>query len=365
MSTDRVPLLDLLRNAGIDPAACLRLALERFLQDLMEADVAARIGADRYARTPDRTTHRNGHRDRALAAGFQEAWGLRVSTRKVDELVQALGMTGLSQSAVSALCQRLDERGEAFRTRARSGPFPYVGLDAQYLKVREGDRVRSMALVVATGVNAQGDREVLGCEVGPREDAEFWTRFLRHLLDRGLTGVQLVISDAHRELQHAIRTVLQGASWPRCRVHALRNLLAPGPKSAQAMVAALVRTIFVQPDKRAALIQLNKVAETLQPRFPPGRQRPAGHGGGSVGIHACPGRARAADRFNQPAGTSPPREGAPHGCRGDLPEPPRRPALGRCRAHGAARRMARRPAALFSPGVAGQARARRRGGGGG
>ncbi len=302
MSTDSVTLLDLLRNAGIDQAEFLRLALERFLQDLMAADVATRIGADRYERTPERTTQRNGHRDRdwetrlgtvhlqipklrqgsyfprfleprrrseqALTAVIQEAYVLGVSTRKVDELVQALGMTGLSKSSVSALCQGLDERVEAFRNRTLSGPFPYVWLDAKYLKVREGDRVLSMALVIATGVNAQGDREVLGCDVGPSEEAAFWTQFLRGLLDRGLTGVQLVISDAHRGLQHAIQAVFQGASWQRCRVHALRNLLATVPKSAQAMVAAMVRTIFVHPDKPAALLQLAKVAETLQSRFP-------------------------------------------------------------------------------------------------
>jgi len=302
MGSDSVTLLDLLRNAGIDPAACLRLALERFLQDLMEADVAARIGADRYERTPDRTTHRNGHRDRdwetrlgtvhlqipklrqgsyfpnfleprrrseqALAAVIQEAYVLGVSTRKVDELVQALGMTGISKSTVSALCQSLDARVEAFRTRPLTGPIPYVWLDAKYLKVREADRVLSMALVVATGVNDRGDREVLGFDVGPSEDADFWTAFLRQLIDRGLHGVQLVISDAHRGLHQAIRTVLHGASWQRCRVHALRNLLAHVPKSAQAMVAALVRTIFVQPDKPTALVELNKVAETLHRRFP-------------------------------------------------------------------------------------------------
>ena len=122
------------------------------------------------------------------------------------------------------------------------------------LKVREGDRVLSMAWVIATGVNAQGDRAVLGCDVGPSEDADFWTPCLRGLLDRGLTGVQLVSSDAHRGLQHAIQAVFQGASWQRCRVHALRNLLATVPKSAQAMVAAMVRTIFVHPDKPAALM---------------------------------------------------------------------------------------------------------------
>ena len=157
----------------------------------------------------------------------QEAYVLGVSTRKVDALVQALGMTGISKSAVSALCQGLDERVTAFRQRPLATPYPYVWLDAKYLKVREGDRVLGMALVVATGVNAEGGREVLGCDVGPREEAAFWTAFLRDLKARGLTGVQLVISDAHTGLQQAIRTVLQGASWQRCRVHYAEGRIMP------------------------------------------------------------------------------------------------------------------------------------------
>jgi putative transposase len=168
----------------------------------------------------------------------------------------------------AAPCQGLDERVEIFPNRTLTGPFPYVWLEAKYLKVREGGRVLSMALVIATGVNTQGDREVRGGDVGPSEDADFWTPCLRGLLDRGLTGVPRVISDAHRGLQQAIQAVFQGASWQRCRVHALRNLLATVPKSAQALGAALVRPIVVHPDKRAALVQLAEVAETLPSRFP-------------------------------------------------------------------------------------------------
>ncbi len=302
MSRDSVAFGDLLRKAGIDQAEFLRDALEQFLQQLMEVDVTAQIGADRYVRTEARTNSRNGHRDRswdtrlgpvqlaipklrhgryypefleprrrseqALTAVVQEAYVLGVSTRKVDALVQALGMTGISQSAVSALCQGLDERVTAFRTRPLEMAYPYVWLDAKYLKVREGDRVLSMALVVATGVNADGVREVLGCDVGPSEEAAFWTAFLRDLKTRGLTGVQLVISDAHTGLQQAIRTVLQGASWQRCRVHFVRNCLAHVPKSAQALTATLVRTIFVQPDAAAARAQLASVVTTLQERYP-------------------------------------------------------------------------------------------------
>ncbi len=302
MSTDSVAFGDLLRKAGIDQAEFLRDALEQFLQQLMEVDVTAQMGADRYARTETRTNNRNGHRDRpwdtrlgsvqlaipklrhgryypefleprrrseqALTAVVQEAYVLGVSTRKVDALVQALGMTGISKSAVSALCQGLDERVTAFRTRPLETAYPYVWLDAKYLKVREGDRVLSMALVVATGVNAEGVREVLGCDVGPSEEAAFWTAFLRDLKARGLTDVHLVISDAHTGLQQAIRTVLQGASWQRCRVHFVRNCLAHVPKSAQALTATLVRTIFVQPDAAAAQAQLTTVVNTLQERYP-------------------------------------------------------------------------------------------------
>jgi putative transposase len=199
---------------------------------------------------------------------IQEAYVLGVSTRKVDDLVQALGMTGLKKSAVSALCAGLDERVTAFRQRPLTGAYPYVWLDAKYVTIREEDRVLSMAYVVATRVTAQGEREVLGCDVGPSEAEAFWTGFLRDLVARGLTGVQLVISDAHSGLVAALRTVLQGAQWQRCRVHALRNLLRHVPKHQQAMVAALIRTIFVQPDHAAALTELARVAEALHPRFP-------------------------------------------------------------------------------------------------
>lgn len=178
---------------------------------------------------------------------------LGVSTRKVDALVQTLGMTGVSKSEVSRICAGLDERVEAFRQRRLEARYPYVWLDAKYVKVREGDRVVSMAVVVATGVRADGDREVLGYGVGLSEDAAFWTAFLRSLVARGLHGVQLVISDAHEGLRQAIQTVMQGASWQRCRVHFLKNVLSQVPKAAQAMVSALVRTIFVQPDKATAL----------------------------------------------------------------------------------------------------------------
>jgi putative transposase len=302
MTTPSVPLLDLLRNAEVKDVDFLREATEWLLQQLMEAEVSAQIGAQRYERSAERTTSRNGHRSRdwetrlgtlhldipklrkgsyfpnfleprrrseqALVSVIQEAYVAGVSTRKVDQLVQALGMTGISKSQVSALCQGLDERVEQFRNRPIEGQHPYVWLDAKYLKVREDDRVVSMAFVVATGVNDAGDRVVLGFDIGPSEDAAFWTAFLRDLVARGLRGVQLVISDAHTGLQAAIRQVLQGATWQRCRVHFMRNLLAHVPRSSQALVAALVKTIFVQPDQAMACEELAKVAAGLRPRFP-------------------------------------------------------------------------------------------------
>lgn len=184
------------------------------------------------------------------------------------EHVQALGLGGIDKSAVSRLCGELDEQGEAFRNRPLEGGYPYIWLDAKYPKVREGGRVVGMALVVATGVRETGEREVLGVDVGLSEDAAFWTQFLRSMVARGLKGVKLVVSDAHLGLRQAIDKVLVGASWQRCRVHFMRTLLVQVPKATQSMVAALVRTIFAQPDQGAAKAQLAHVVQSLQPRFP-------------------------------------------------------------------------------------------------
>ena len=197
---------------------------------------------------------------------------LEVSTRKLDELVQALGMSGVSKSEISRLAAELDERVTAFRERPLEGTYPYVWLDAKYLKIREGDRVVSMAFGVATGVRETGEREVLGFAVGLSEHEAFWKAFLRSLVARGLKGVKLAISDAHEGLKAAISAVLQGASWQRCRVHFLRALLSHVPRDAQAMVAALVRTIFVQPTPGDARLQLAKVAEFLQTKYPKAAQ---------------------------------------------------------------------------------------------
>jgi transposase-like protein len=198
----------------------------------------------------------------------REAYVQGVSTRRVDGLVQALGLDGISKSQVSRLCAALDAEVERFRQRRLDGESPYLWLDATFVKARDGGRVVSMAVVLAIGVRSSGEREVLGLDVGPTEDGAFWHSFLRGLVGRGLAGVQLVTSDAHQGLKAAITAVLHGAAWQRCRVHFLRNVLALVPKGAQEMVAATIRTVFVQPDAAAAKDQWRKVADGFRARFP-------------------------------------------------------------------------------------------------
>jgi len=298
----RLAFSDLIRKGGITNLDFLREGVAIIAQALMEIEVAQKTGAERGERSPNRINYRNGYRERAwdtrvgridlripklrrgsyfpslleprrraeraLVAVVQEAYVGGVSTRKVDDLVQALGMAGISKSEVSRLCAELDETVQAFLNRPLVGQYPYLWLDAKYVKVREGGRVVNMALVVAVGVRETGDRELLGLAVGAEESEPFWTEFLRGLITRGLKGVRLVISDAHEGLRGAIAKVLLGASWQRCRVHFMRNLLAHVPKGMQQMVAALVRTIFAQPDQVSAKAQLRKVAENLEARFP-------------------------------------------------------------------------------------------------
>jgi transposase-like protein len=197
----------------------------------------------------------------------QEAYVHGVSTRKVDDLLKALGLDGMSKSEVSRICAELDVEVEAFRSRPLTAEHPYLWLDATYHKVRQDGRVQSMATVVAIGITSEGERQVLGVDGGPSEDAAFWTGFLRSLVKRGLRGVRLVISDAHEGLTKALQSVLAGASWQRCRVHFMRNLLATVPHAAREPIAALVRTIFAQPDHATAMAQLRKVADGLRARF--------------------------------------------------------------------------------------------------
>jgi putative transposase len=301
----RIGLAQLLRKAQIEhDADFLKEGVRALSQALMEMEVEEHIGASRHERTEGRTGQRNGYRERtwdtragaielkvprvrdgsyfpslleprrraerALSAVVQEAYVHGVSTRKVDEVVKALGMGGISKSRVSTLCQELDEEVERFRNRPLEGAYPYVWIDATYVKARQEDgRVASMAVVIAVGVKGEtGEREVLGLDVGPSEDEAFWSAFLRSLVARGLSGVRLVTSDAHRGLKSAIEKVLQGASWQRCRVHFMRNALSLVPKAAQQMVGATIRTVFAQPDAESARQQWRRVADGFRPRFP-------------------------------------------------------------------------------------------------
>src|SRR4029450_10402077 len=302
MAEERMALPDALCK-GEEPAEDpLRQIVRWAVQELMEAEVAAQIGAGRYERSDERSTQRNGYRSRtgdtrvgtldlqipklrqgsylpgwleprrraeqAVVAVGAEAYVQGVSTRKVEAVVQALGIAGISKSEVSRLAASLDEQVEAFRTRRLEASYPYVWVDARYEHVREGGRVVSMAVVVAYGVRADGVREVLGLDVGLSEDLVFWRTFFQSLVARGLQGVQLVISDADPGLKQAIAAVLVGAAWQRCRVHFMRNLLARVPKTAQAMVAAAVRTLFQQADRTAAQHQLRDVCQSLRAKFP-------------------------------------------------------------------------------------------------
>ena len=283
----------------------VRDAVRLVLQELIEAEAADAIGAGRYERTDARVTERNGHRarllatragdvelkipklrkgsfmpslleprrriDRALHAVVMEAYVKGVSTRSVDDLVVALGAdSGISKSEVSRICADLDETVEAFRSRRLDHvEFPYVFLDATYLKVRNSvSQVTSKAMVVATGVTSDGRREILGCDIGDSEDGCFWQRFLDSLVDRGLCGVRLVTSDACRGLNAAADRVLQGTVRQRCRVHFTRNLLSRVPRSHQQMAATVLKTIFAQPDAAAVRGAWDQVADQLAAMFP-------------------------------------------------------------------------------------------------
>ena len=297
-------ILSALDNGG--GADLVRQLAELGMQDLIEAEATEVIGAERWERTLDRVAHRNGHRprvlstkagdlhlqipkfdrgsffpevleprrriDQAMYAVVMEAYVNGVSTRSVDKLVAALGVdTGISKSEVSRICAALDERVGAFRNRTLGHTtFPYVYLDATYVHVRDDalGQVVSRAVVIATGITAQGGREILGVDIGDSEDATFWTAFLRSLKQRGLTGVRLVISDAHEGLKTAIRKCFQGASWQRCRVHYIRNLLAAVPKGQSEVVAAAFRSIFALGTVAEVLARWDEVADMFEAKFP-------------------------------------------------------------------------------------------------
>lgn len=297
----RTALEDLLRKAELQEPHFLRDGVKVLAQELTELEVSQHLGAERYERTGDRRGHRNGTRERpwdtrvgmielsvtrvrdnshfpglvqprkraeqALVAVVQEAYVQGVSTLRVDDRVQAIGMTRISKSKVSRFCQTLDAEVVRFRNRRLEGPYLYIWLDATFPKVRQDGRVVSMALVLAIGVNARGEWEVLGLDVGASENGAFWLSFLRGLVARGLTGVRLVTSDAHEGLKAAIAAVLHGATGQWCRVHWLRNAMAVVPKTAQQMVGATVRTVFSQPDADGTREQWARVTESLCGRF--------------------------------------------------------------------------------------------------
>lgn len=295
-------LLELLRKGEVeDKAGFLGEAVRRMAQAIIEAEVEQVIGAGRYERSEARTNQRNGsvprrwdtaagtidlaipklrqgsffptllerrrRVDQALVNVVVEAYVQGVSTRKVDNLVQALGVQGMDKSTVSRLAKELDEQVTEFRERSL-GTYPYVWLDATFPKVREGGRVRQMALMIAIGVNGEGERHILGLAMGVSENGADWLEFLQRLKDRGLCGVQLVISDNHFGLRSAVERAFLGASWQRCTVHFTRNVVQKVPKASQTAVSAVVRQIFAQPDRASADAQLAVVATNLMSRFP-------------------------------------------------------------------------------------------------
>ena len=302
MVDEKMDALEYLRKALLEGDDTTKTLLKEIAEALMSAEATSECGAEYGARTPERLNKRNGYRERpwdtragtialsipklrhgtyfptwlleprrraekALTSVVVEAYVQGVSTRRVEDLVQSLGIEKMSKSQVSQLTKELDASVKAFRERKLEGRFPYVWLDALVFKSREGGRIANVAALVAVGVNEDGHREVLGIDVVTGEDGAGWLAFLRGLKARGLRGVELVISDAHAGLTDAIRSVLRGAAWQRCRTHFMRNLLTKVPKSMQPFVATLVRSIFAQPDNDSVREQHRRVVDQLRPKM--------------------------------------------------------------------------------------------------
>jgi putative transposase len=282
-------------------AELLREMIGFAAERLMELEVAGLTGAGYGEKSGERLVQRNGYRDRdwetragrvelripklrkgsyfpffleprrmaekALTAVIQEAYIQGISTRSVDELVKAMGMSGISKSQVSRLCEEIDGRVKAFLERPIEGDWPYLWIDATYVKVRQNGRIVSVAVIVAVGVNTDGRREVLGMDIGPSEAEPFWTAFLRKLARRGLRGVKLVISDAHEGIKAAVAKVLS-ATWQRCRVHFMRNVLAHAGRQGRRVVSAFIATAFAQDDAAAARAQWRLIADQIRPKVP-------------------------------------------------------------------------------------------------